>query len=257
LKRLRSLVHRFARGTRAADLRARSLRTDAATWTASRLGSSSVPRRPEGDWSARIEARAAATQNLGEQPLWSKYAAVGDPGAPRRSGSRTSDDVRTSREMGRFFSWLVTDRRPSVVVEFGSAFGVSGMYWLSGLESNGEGRLLTFEPNETWAAIARGNLAAIGTRFDLTVGTFEDKVDGTLSPGERIDIAFIDAIHTSEFVGPQFELVTARLSPGGLVLLDDIDFSPDMRSCWEKIRADRRLAASVEVDRVGIVEFRQ
>ena len=70
-------------------------------------------------------------------------------------------------------------------------------------------------------------------------------------------IAFIDAIHTSEFVGPQFELVAARLSPGGLVLLDDIDFSPDMRSCWEKIRADRRLSASVEVDRVGIVEFRQ
>ena len=103
--------------------------------------------------------------------------------------------------MGRFFSWLVTNRRPSVIVEFGTAFGVSGMYWLFGLESNGGGTLLTFEPNDVWARIAEANLVAIGRRFELTVGTFEENIDRNLSPGERIDIAFIDAIHTSEFGG--------------------------------------------------------
>ena len=159
--------------------------------------------------------------------------------------------------MGRFFSCLVTNRRPSVIVEFGTAFGVSGTYSLFGLESNGGGTLLTFEPNDVWARIAEANLVAIGRRFELTVGTFEENIDRTLSPGERIDIAFIDAIHTSEFVEPQFELVANRIAPGGIVLLDDIDFSADMRSCWDRIRADRRLVASVEVDRVGIVEFRR
>jgi predicted O-methyltransferase YrrM len=131
------------------------------------------------------------------------------------------------------------------------------MYWLSGLEMNAAGRLLTFEPNKVWAPIARGNLDAIGTRFELTVGTFEENIDRMLRSGEQIDIAFIDAIHTSEFVVPQFQIVAARLAPGGLVLLDDIDFSDDMRSCWELLRGDSRVAASVEVDRVGVLEFRR
>jgi predicted O-methyltransferase YrrM len=190
--------------------------------------------------------------------LWSGYESLPDIGGRSYRGvKRSSDEVRTSSAMGRFFAWLVTDRRPAVVVEFGTAFGVSGMFWLSGLERNGAGRLLTFEPNEVWADIARRNLAAVSRRFELTVGTFEENIDRVLAPGERIDVAFIDAIHTSAFVEPQFEAVAARLAGGGLVLLDDIDFSADMRSCWERIRDDRRLAASVEVDRVGIVEFRR
>ncbi len=68
-------------------------------------------------------------------------------------------------------------------------------------------------------------------------------------------LAFIDAIHTSAFVEPQFELVARRLSPGGLIVLDDIDFSPDMWSCWQKLREDRRVLASAELDRVGLVEL--
>jgi len=132
------------------------------------------------------------------------------------------------------------------------------VYWLSGLEMNGAGRLLTFEPNEVWAHIAKANLAVIGERFELIVGTFEERIDGVLSPQETIDVAFIDAIHTSAFVNPQFEAVATRLSAGGLVLLDDIDFTSDMRSCWRnRMRDDARLAASVEVGRVGVVEFRR
>jgi predicted O-methyltransferase YrrM len=144
-----------------------------------------------------------------------------------------------------------------VIVEFGTAFGVSGMYWLSGLQMNAFGRLLTFEPNEVWARIAGENLSVVSSRFELTVGTFEENIDRVLRPGESIDLAFIDAIHTSEFVRPQFEAVVARLAAGGLVLLDDIDFSRDMRSCWDGIREDDRVAASVEVERVGVVELRR
>ena len=83
------------------------------------------------------------------------------------------------------------------MVEFGTAFGVSGMYWLSGLESNNFGELLTFDPNEVWAEIARKNLSGISNRFQLVNGTFEDNIDAYLGSDRQIDMAFIDVIHTS------------------------------------------------------------
>lgn len=114
--------------------------------------------------------------------------------------------------MGNLFANLVKKRKPSVIVEFGTAFGVSGMYWIAGLEANNYGELLTFEPNKVWAEIARKNLSAIGSRFQLVIGTFEENIDLYLGHDRRIDIAFIDAIHTSEFVIPQFKLVIDRLA---------------------------------------------
>jgi predicted O-methyltransferase YrrM len=193
-----------------------------------------------------IERLAAETQAVGPQPLWSGY---GEPG----SAARTSEEVRTSTTIGKFFTFLAIERRPQLIVEFGTAFGVSGMYWLAGLEENGAGRLLTFEPNSVWAEIARRNLASVSSRFELIPGTFEANLDAVTQP---IDIAYIDAIHTSEFVIPQLDLVVARSAPGALVVLDDIEFSQDMRDCWQKACTHRDVIAAAQLGPVGILEVR-
>jgi predicted O-methyltransferase YrrM len=149
----------------------------------------------------------------------------------------------------------IDQSREQLVVEFGTAFGISGMYWLAGLEINKHGRLLTFEPNAIWADIARDNLLAIGRRFTLTHGTFEEHIDSELGADDRIGIAFIDGSHTSDFVLPQFEIVLKHVAPNGLVVFDDVDFSADMASCWESIARDSRVRASLKLtSRVGIVE---
>lgn len=216
---------------------------------------------PHSTYSIEIEKLANETDKIGAQPLWEGYSTVRNYPWPVETGAtRIPDNVRISGLFGDFFTWLVVQLNPNVVVEFGTAFGVSGMYWLAGLETNGSGNLLTFEPNEVWANIAMKNLAAVSNRFELIIGTFEENIDNSLPISERIKLAFIDAIHTSEFVIPQFELVAERLTPNAIVVLDDIDFSQDMRSCWENICRDNRIAASAELEAeghiVGIVEFR-
>lgn len=189
-----------------------------------------------------IEERAAATNNeVGATKPWHFY-----------SGTRTPHQVRTARVFGQFYADLVQRRRPDVVLEFGAAFGVSGMYWVAALESVDNGRLYSFEINPEWAAVADANMAAMGSRYDLTVGAFEDGVD-TVS---KVDVAFVDAVHTSDWVEPQFELVVERCKPGALILLDDIDFSDDMRECWRGLAADPRVAGSVALSgHLGVIEL--
>lgn len=202
-----------------------------------------------------IEKRAAKTERLGEFPVHEVYASPELHEVRERYGmTRHSNLLRSSRDLGRFYRWLVVNRKPEIVVEFGTAFGVSGMYWLAGLEANGFGELLTFEINEEMRRIAVANLSTVGRRFSSIAGAFEDKVDEALK-GRKIDIAFIDAVHTSPWVMPQFEHVMKRIQPGGLVAFDDIDFSDDMRDAWNTVASDPRGTAAVALGgHVGLFE---
>ncbi len=165
--------------------------------------------------------------------------------------------VRTKSSVGDFFTYLVIQKKPNIIVEFGTAFGVSGMYFLSGIETNKKGELLTFEVNKNWAELAFKNLEQISKNFKLTVGTFEENIEDCLEKNRLIDIAFIDGIHTKEFVIPQLEIVVKHCNKGALIILDDIDFSENMAECWAEVSMDNRFISSLKLgNRVGVLELK-
>jgi predicted O-methyltransferase YrrM len=207
------------------------------------------------DITNKIERRAHITELLGKRPLWEGYLQLEDyPTKIKAGAQRSSNEVRTISTLGRVFTKLVVQLKPTIVAEFGTAFGVSGMYWLAGLEKIRSGKLLTFEVNKEWAKIAKVNLKSISDRFILTVGAFEDNIDKVLRKNQKINIAFIDAIHTDKFVSKQLKIVMKHLSKKGIVVFDDVDFSEDMKNCWKKICADKRFETCIEIQGVGIVQ---
>lgn len=233
------------------------VRRDPGAWLAGAIpGPSFSPPVPA--QAALIERVAAETEALGAKPLWEGYrdAYARDAAMPwaGMAMARSSEEVRSQPRMGHVFAWLAATRRPGVIVEVGTAFGVSGMYWVAGLAQAGGGVLLTFDPNETWHAIARANIARIGPHAVAVPRTVEDALEETLG-GRAVDLCFIDAIHTGAFVRAQLDLVLPHLSPGALVLLDDITFSGDMAACWAALAEDPRFRASLTLDqRVGVLE---
>ncbi|KZL50127.1 hypothetical protein A2T98_09250 [Nodularia spumigena CENA596] len=102
---------------------------------------------------------------------------------------------------------------------------------------------------------SRKNLLQISEKFSSISGTFEDNIDNVLPQSKTIDMAFIDAIHTKEFVMSQLEIVLAKCSNKAIIILDDINFSDSMNECWAEISVDGRFSCSVELGkRVGILE---
>jgi predicted O-methyltransferase YrrM len=202
--------------------------------------------------SIKIEKLAEKTNKKGNQPLWEGYGSNNIGGS-----TRTPNMVRTDPEIGRIYTYLVQSIKPDIIVEFGTAFGVSGMYFLAGIKSNKKGQLLTFDPNTIWIKLAKENLSQISNQFILTNGTFEDNVDSVLSEDNYIDIAFIDAIHTKEFVLPQLEIVISKSRKGTIIILDDINFSVEMSQFWEEVSVDQRFISSMKLnDRVGFLELK-
>lgn len=206
-----------------------------------------------------FERIAAGINRRGPQPLWEGYRSAYQKNSRIRGADlgmqRLPDQVRTQPQMGRFFAWLAEHRKPELMVEIGTAFGVSALYWASGLKKAGRGRLITFEPNAIWQEIAKTHLRPYEPFVTSVKGTFEQNIDVQLD-GEKITMAFIDAIHTAEFVDSQIGLLLSRMRPNGIIVMDDITFSDDMRSCWERWARDKRARASVSIgDRVGLIEF--
>jgi predicted O-methyltransferase YrrM len=197
----------------------------------------------------KIERTARKMDAVGPQPLAEIYGET--------DGFRLPGDVRSSARIGDLYAWLVQRRKPRVVVEFGSAFGVSGMYFMSGLERNGSGHLYTFEVNPIWADIAEASIRSVGDRFTLTRGAFEEHVATTVT--NPIDIAFVDAIHDYTFIHSQFEILRPRMRPGGIVMFDDIDFRKPgcrMMEGWREIAARADVDSAVEINgHLGIIEM--
>ena len=66
------------------------------------------------------------------------------------------------------------------------------------------------------------NIRSVSNRFTLTHGAFEDYVAEVLTA--PMDVAFVDAIHGARLRNAAVRLLEPRMSPGGVILFDDIDF---------------------------------
>ena len=202
----------------------------------------------------RIEAAITATNDLGRLPLWEDYKKLTDYGRPIGDNpKRKMSEVRTKAEFCRFYAWLAEQIAPEAIVEFGAAFGASGMYWLAGLSQIDTGVLYSFEPNPVWHPIAQENFDRVSPKHVLANGTFEDNLDVIEHP---VSISLIDAIHTRDFVMAQFDLVRRVSKPGALVLFDDINFSDDMKRCWAEVSEAPDWRGVWQLGgRVGVIEL--
>lgn len=201
-----------------------------------------------------IERRYEISESKGALPLWEGYRTL--EGYPRDTvGTRSTSEVSTPTNYGSFYVGLIAQFKPKTIVEFGGAFGVSGMYFLTGVNRAKSGHLYSFEPNAAWAKIAQDNLNSISPSHTLQVGTFEENVDRVVK--DKINLAFVDAIHTAEFVNRQVDILMPRMADYGVMIFDDINFSEDMQSCWQAISQSNLAVASATVGRrQGIIQIR-
>ncbi|WP_434041196.1 O-methyltransferase [Sorangium cellulosum] len=128
-------------------------------------------------------------------------------------------------EVGRLLYILTRARRPRLVVEFGTSFGISAIHLASALRDSGAGRLVATELNPIKAARARENLRSTGLA-DL-VELREGDALQTLTQGFEggIDMVLLDG--WKEIYLPVLQLLEPHLNPGALVIADDTTVYPE------------------------------
>jgi len=132
-------------------------------------------------------------------------------------------------DLGRLLYTLVRTRKPQLVVEFGTSFGLSTIYLAAAVRDNGFGRVIGSEFVEAKAAQAARNLKEAGL-------------------ADLVEIRSGDALQTLAGLQPDFLLLDGAknlylpilrllgLQPGALVLADNINMRDLLGDYLEHVR---------------------
>ena len=168
--------------------------------------------------------------------------------------SRATQWMSLPAVLGGLLLRLVRGLGPSSCLELGTGFGVSTAYQAAALELNRAGTITSLDI-EGMLAIARPGLEGLGLgdRIELVGGLIEDSLGEVLERVAPIDFALLDADHTEDATVRTFGSLLPHLSPGAVVVLDDINWTAGMDRAWRLVRAHQRVLASIAIRRLGIV----
>ena len=129
-----------------------------------------------------------------------------------------------SRDAGRFLYVLARSIAAKRIIEFGTSFGVSTLYFAAALRDNGGGTVIGSELESGKVAKAIRNLteAGLSEYADIRPG---DAMQTLRDTGGTIDLLFLDG--WKELYLDVLHLTAPCLRPGTVVLADDVLLFPD------------------------------
>lgn len=151
-----------------------------------------------------------------------------DPLLPSLGRTYASEERRVLYLMTRFAA-------PDLIFEFSPKRGWSTLHMAAALERNGRGRMMSFELDPIYAAIARRALrrAGLAHRAEIVVGDVREELPRVYETLRRsasvrgIEFLFIDSDHGEEFARWYLETLLPLVRRGGIVHVHDIRAAPE------------------------------
>jgi hypothetical protein len=182
--------------------------------------------------------------------LWSEVVAEleakGIRPGPESFGSWNDGDAGLVRAI-----WCLTRHlRPTNVVETGVAHGFTSRFILEALERNGNGHLSSIDlpPIERFWHSEVG--VAVGDRFanrwSYIKGSSRLRLPTLLSQLGEVDIFIHDSLHSERNVRFELDRAWAKVRPGGVLVVDDVDANWGFRSFTESFAGHQSLICEAE-----------
>lgn len=166
---------------------------------------------------------------------------------------RDACSASVSPSYGRLLYKLVRDYRPQRCLELGTCLGISTAFIASALSQNGKGQMVTLEGSSSRSAYAEQVLSALKlSEIKFITGPFNQTLDPLLEDYQDVDFCYIDGHHDGDATIHYFEKISAVLSDGAIVVVDDITWSEDMNRAWNTIRKKEEVALTVDTYMMGI-----
>ncbi|MFM9008066.1 MAG: O-methyltransferase [Bacteroidota bacterium] len=135
------------------------------------------------------------------------------------------------------------------VLELGTSIGISSLYM-----AVAGARVITVEGCPQTSALAQSgfsrfpelNIVPINAEFDQAIGAL-------LKKPEQFDLLFVDGHHQLEPTLNYINRCLPMLSDRAVVVVDDINWSDEMREAWSFLCKDPRFTLTVDVFMLGIL----
>lgn len=138
------------------------------------------------------------------------------------------------------------------IVELGTSLGITTLY----LAQSKSTKVHTFEGNSSVADIALTNFEFSESRnIKLVIGDIDETLPEFLQTPQKIDFVLMDANHRYQPTLNYFEWLCKRMADKGVIVLDDIHYSPEMEKAWLKLKSHELVYGSIDLFRSGILFF--
>ena len=133
------------------------------------------------------------------------------------------------RSGGQFLYAVARSISAARIVEFGTSFGVSTIYFAAALRDGGGGVVIGSELEPLKIAKANHNVAEAGLSEFVEIRP-GDALQTLRDTGGTIDLLFLDG--WKELYLDVLKLVSASLLPGAVVMADDVNLFPDQLAAY-------------------------
>ena len=157
----------------------------------------------------------------------------------------------------RFFYQLSKTNIVNNVLEIGTNLGVSGQYFIKGLEDKKNTKFITLEGVKGLCEIASSRFDNLSSqdRFEVIHGLYDKTLPAVVKSKTRFDLVFIDGNHQYEATLNYFEMLKENLADKAMVIFDDIHWSEGMRRAWGEICEQKGIVFSINFFKLGMVVF--
>lgn len=147
---------------------------------------------------------------------------------------------------------ILEHTKAAEVLELGTSMGLSTLYFAL----NPAVHVTTFEGNPAMVNIALTHFESFEkSNIRLIEGNIDTTLEQYLQKPTRFDFVFMDANHRYEPTMRYFNLLSRRMAPKGIIVMDDIYHSPEMTKAWRELREHDLVYGSVDLFRFGILFF--
>ncbi|HBC78217.1 MAG TPA: SAM-dependent methyltransferase [Bacteroidales bacterium] len=171
---------------------------------------------------------------------------------------KVSDITRYSaipRKYGILLSNMAEAFGKNVIIEFGTSLGISTLYLAASCPN---ASVITMEGCSEISSVASDNFREAGIKnITLLNGSFDDILPEIRKEKTTPGLVFIDGNHRKEPIIRYFSQVAEMSDKNSVIIIDDINSSREMAEAWYEIKNHKKVTASVDVFRMGIVFFKE
>jgi predicted O-methyltransferase YrrM len=172
--------------------------------------------------------------------------------SPKRALSKIAAIQLSPETLCAFYLRILHFLEAKRVVELGTSLGITTLY----LAAYKPSQIFTFEGSASIANVALTNFEYFNTKnIELIEGNIDSTLPDFLQSPAKINFALIDANHRYEPTLRYFHLLSKRMADKGIIVVDDIHYTPDMEKAWNELKKHELVYASVDLFRCGLLFF--
>jgi predicted O-methyltransferase YrrM len=158
-------------------------------------------------------------------------------------------------KQGQLLFRIINHFQPKKMLELGTSLGITTMYEASAVEFE---KFISLEGSDEAVAEAKKGFAKYEiTQPEFRAGAFEKNLLPALQELKSVDYVFFDGNHREEPTLNYFETCLPFAHKDSIFIFDDIHWSEEMESAWEKIKSHPKVKLTIDVFHFGIVFFRE